>query len=359
LVAGDGGRIGGQYLKIDVAALPGSAGTPADLSYDRFMGPATMKSLGQVMDAVKSQEKGWPKGKGIQFTFSDRPEPAELTPATLADAVVIDSLINDWDVDQNLAVVGSLQADGSVAAVGAIPDRLDGAARANVARIVVPSKNELQVRDYLLAEGIRAFLGNQIFNVASFDEAKQVAMATSDANLKAAMDQFAAVQKTLVAGRGNVSWLRDPRVQATLQSILAKAPNHFSAQVLYDWGTSRKALMSFDGSADVIDRRASALIRAMHAKNDNLMLQVTRESVATDLAWLHYVHERLDPRTRPFADALIHFGDALGQVVASSGRPPPRVAGGARKALDAAKQQGNDEWAKMAEIRINMPPPEK
>ena len=161
----------GFFVRITASAMPGKPGVPAELGYDKFLGPLTMKSLDAVIKVASTLHKGWPRGENMQISFSNRPSPAELTAASLAEVLLIDSLLRDYDLEQNLGVIGILQQDGSVDPVEAIPERLSGAARAHAARVIVPEKNSRQVGDFLLSQGIPSFVGTQIFTAKSFNEA--------------------------------------------------------------------------------------------------------------------------------------------------------------------------------------------
>jgi hypothetical protein len=348
---GTGGEVG-KFVRITATALPGAPNTPDPLSYDKFLGPFTMKSLGTVLESVSTLHHGWPRGQKLQISFSERPAPVELNPATLADALLLDSMFRDWDIEQNFAAIGIIQPDGSIGAVEGIAERLTAAAQSRVARIVVPAKNYQQVADYLLAQGIQSFVGTQIFTAETFNEAGMASVAQLEGEVKEASILFGSAQRYLQAS-GAVSFLRDPRVQATLQKVLAGAPNHLSAKVLYEWGTGQHAVMSFDGSVAAIDRFAPELIRALRAKPE-LALATPRPAVVNNMANLKYVHERLDPRAKPYAEALLKFGDVL-QKSAGTVPPPKRLTGANQKDFEAARLAGTAEWTKMAQARMAEP----
>lgn len=348
-----GGEVA-RFVRITATALPGAANAPDPLGYDKFLGPLTMKSLGTVISAVGTLHHGWPRGQSLQLSFSARPSPVELNPATLADALLLDSMFRDWDIEQNFAVVGTIADDGTVGPVEGIPERLTAAAQARVARIVVPAKNYQQVADFLLAQGIESFVGTQIFTAENFNEAGMASVSEFAGEAKDAVVLFGAVQRTLMAARAaGAGILRDPRVQATLQKVLAGAPNHLSAKVLYEWGTGQHAVMSFDGSVSAIDRFGPDLIRALRAKPED-SLKTPRNAVTQNMAWLKFIHERLDPRARGYAEALLKFGDVL-QKVAGTVPPPKRLAGANQKDFEAARTAGMAEWTKMAQARMAEP----
>jgi hypothetical protein len=350
---GTGGEVA-KFVRITANALPGTANAPDPLGYDKFLGPLTMKSLGAVIGSVGTLHHGWPRGHNLQLSFSDRPSPVELNPATLADALLLDSMLRDWDIEPNFAVVGTISEDGAVGPVEGIPERLTAAAQARVARIVVPAKNYAQVADFLLAQGIESFVGTQIFTAETFNEAGMASVSQFEGEAKDAVVLFGAVQRTLQGARAmGASILRDPRVQATLQKVLAGAPNHLSAKVLYEWGTGQHAIMSFDGSVSAIDRFGPDLIRALRAKPED-SLKTPRNAVVQDLAWLKFIHERLDPRARGYAEALLKFGDVL-QKVSGTVPAPKRLNGANQKDFDAARKAGTDEWTKMAQARMAEP----
>jgi hypothetical protein len=352
-----GGAGYSQYVRITATAAAGEGGVPDSLGYDRFLGPLTMKSLGSIMQATTTVSKGWPKGQKIVLTFSEHPAPVELDAATLAGTLLLDSMIRDWDIEPTFAAIGSMRPNGEIEPVEAMSDRLYAAGRARVGRLAVPVKNEKQVADFLLSQGIAAFVGTQILTVANFEEAKRFAGTTLDDDTKEMLTLFGAVQRTLAAsGANGVALLRNERVQATLKQVLEKAPNHLSAKVLYDWGTGKRTAMSLDGSIDYIDRGAVDLIRAMRAKQAEA-LSVQKQALADNIARLRYVHERLDPQAQGYAMALLKLGDVIQRAVGMSSRAPSRLSPSLQKDFDTARSAAQEEWTKMAQARVNGPAP--
>ncbi len=347
---GPTGTLGSQFTRVTVSALPGAVGVPADLSYDKFLGPMTMKSLDQVMRATLAMQHGWPQGQKLQITFSDKPSPSELNPATLAAALALDSMLRNYDIDPSYAAIGWIQEDGTIEAVGSIPERMLGASRAQIARVVVPEKNYEQLSDYLLSQGMGAFVSTQVFTAKDFNEAGVLAVKNLDPKVLEVIKLFTSVQKTLAFARGNVGILRTEGTQNLLRTVLAAAPNHASAQILLDWGTGKKATMSFDGSVDVIDRRAVNSIRAFRAKTQDA-LKTKRDDLTQEIAVIRFVFDRLEPRARPYAGALARYADALEKILPASGKPPTKIPPTAEAALATAKQQAEDEWAKLAKVR--------
>jgi hypothetical protein len=349
-VHGPTGAIGSQFTRVTVSALPATAGVPADLGYDKFLGPMTMKSLDQVMRATLAMHHGWPQGTKLQITFSDKPSPSELNPATLAAALALDSMLRNYDLDPNYAAIGWLQEDGTVEAVGSIAERMLGASRAQVARVVVPEKNFDQLSDYLLGQGMGAFVSTQVFTVKDFNEAGVLAVKNLDPKVAEVIKLFTSLQKTLAYNQGNIGLLRTEATQNLLKSVLAAAPNHASAQILLDWGSGKKATMSFDGSVDVIDRRAATSIKAFRAKTQDA-LKIKRDDLTQEIATIRFVFERLEPRSRPYAGALARYADALQKNLPATGKPPTKIPAAAEAALAKAKQDAEDEWMKLAKVR--------
>jgi hypothetical protein len=131
--------------------------------------------------------------------------------------------------------------------------------------------------------------------------------------------------------------------------VLEAAPNHASARILLDWGTGKKETMSFDGSVDVIDRRAAGIIRAFRAKPQDA-LKEKKDAIALELATIRFVYERLEPRARPYAAALSRFGGILQPALGNTGKPV-KAAPAVETALATARTTAEDEWAKLAKVR--------
>jgi hypothetical protein len=354
------GGAGTQLVRLTATASPPAPSGVAAIAYDKFLGPLTMKSLGQVMNTTTALNHGWPRGRSVMLTYSEHPAPVELDVASLAGALALDSMIRDWDIEPTFAAVGSMHDKGEVAMVGAMTDRLYAAARFRVSRLVVPVKNEQQVADFLLSQGITAFVGTQIFTVTKLDDARPLAMTTLDDATKEIITLFGAVQRTLgAAGAGSVGLLRGEFVQGTLKKVLEKAPNHLSAKVLYDWGTGTRTTMSLDGSIDYIDRGAADILHSMRANKQQDALGINKQNLADNMARIKFVVSggRLDLQAQPYAVALYRLGEAVQRIIGMSSRPPNKLNATQQKDFDTARETAKAEWTKMAQARINSPAP--
>lgn len=344
----------GQFTTISGNAQPVDAGAAGEVAYERFLGPLTMKGLDAVMKSVQGLHGGWPRGQRVTLSFSERIAPVELEAATLPSALLLDSMIRDWDIDPSYAVIGMLKPDGSIEAVGAIAGRLDGAARARIARLAVPAGNEDQVADYLLSAGITAFVGTQVFTVKHYNDAGRLSLTKLDAQTAEAVTLFGSVQRTLAAmgPARSVGLLRDARVQATLEKVLAAAPTHLSARVLLDWGTGKRTQISLGGTMDAIDRYAATLLRGFRAKNPEA-IALPKDRVALEVTQLRRLRDRIDVQARPYLEALLRFGEALQKA-----QSPGGSSRAAQAALDTARAQTNEEWINVVRLRQSAPPQE-
>jgi hypothetical protein len=341
-----------KAVQITGTATPAAPGS-AVLAFDRLLGPLALPALNNLTACVRSLHRGWPQGQRVQLAFSERPTPAEVQPASLASVLLLDSMLRDWEPEPSYAPLGELKPDGSIGAVGGIAGRLSGAARAQMARVAVPEKNRAQVADYLLAEGIAAFVGTQVFTVNHYNDAGVLALTKLSPRTAGVVELFGSVQRTLI-GVGPAraeGMLHSEGVQTTLQRVLAEAPNHLSARVLFDWGTGQRTQISLDGSTDAIDRHANDLMSAFRAPNNNAF-KTPREKVTEDVNRLRVLRNRVDPRAQPWADALLRFGEALQKAQASGGRSLSK-AGDA--ALAAAREQGSAEWSKLVQMKLSAP----
>lgn len=342
-----------QSVLLTGTATPAAPGTSAVLAFDRFLGPLAIPALNNLAASVRALHRGWPQGQRIQLAFSERPTPAEVQPASLASALLLDSMLRDWEPEASYAPLGELKPDGSIGAVGGLAGRLGGAARARMARVAVPEKSRAQVADYLLAEGIAAFVGTQVFTVNHYNDAGVLALTKLDPRTAKVVELFGTVQRTLI-GVGPAraeGMLQGEGTQSTLQRVLTEAPNHLSARVLLDWGTGQRTQISLDGSTEAIDRHADDLMRAFRAPNNDAF-KTPREKVAEDVTRLRVLRHRVDPRAQPWADALLHFGEALQKAQSSGGRSLSKAAD---TALTTTRDLGKAEWSKLVQAKLSTP----
>jgi hypothetical protein len=105
-------------------------------------------------------------------------------------------------------------------------------------------------------------------------------------------------------------------------------------------------MLSLGGSIDGIDSGAAGLVEAIRSSTpgDNTLLKT--DTIADNLFKLRSLRPRIDPRIRPYTDAVIRFGE----VVREAFLHPPISQTGKNEVgtkIDLAAHQAGEEWNKL------------
>lgn len=170
----------------------------------------------------------------------------------------------------------------------------------------IPSKNAIHATDLVLTEGLKPFLGIQVFSLTKFDDALSVARADKAADVAAAISDFTGVAK--VAAR-NPQSLRAPDSIARLKSILQRAPGHLSAAILLQYATDKlPGSLSPSGSLSELDQAIGDLNTAISGD-----LAATNKldsgQIARARSGLQRLRPLADSRVRPLVDAWVEWGN--------------------------------------------------
>jgi len=160
----------------------------------------------------------------IELSFEDKYTPKDGGSLGLASALVLSSLLDDFDIDPGLAVTGDISADGSVRSVGAIAAKLDGAEYSRCKFAIIPHENIDSVSTVLINGDSHLFKNVQVFSASSYNEALDVARMEKSEDVKKAVEAFDRIKQE--------GFTRDS--VPALEQVLEWAPNHVSAQAMID-----------------------------------------------------------------------------------------------------------------------------
>jgi predicted ATP-dependent protease len=141
----------------------------------------------------------------------------------VVSALLCDSILSGDKIDEGFAATGDMTAAGEVRPIGGLAGKIRGAIKKKCTLLGAPKANEASVNDLLLIEGIEPLYQIQIFTIATFDEARAVAMKERSSDMQKAIDEFAMVQTAL---HKDEKFLNNARVREKLRNIVKRAPNH-------------------------------------------------------------------------------------------------------------------------------------
>lgn len=254
------------------------------------------------MFSLKSVEI--PNSNSIEISFEEGYSGGDGPSGVLSCALLVDALVNDTALDPECAIIGDLNADGSIQPIFYIRERLEAIQNADEGGTIklmgIPAKNASSLGDILLLDGIDPIFETQIFTLDSFDEAKRVAVASDfrSAEIQEAIELFAEVQSVLRRS-SSLALLRNQQVKDRLSRVLELAPNHASAKLLLLRGMDRHPRrLTLSGSLDEMLHAYVYLDRGKSPKYDSLQTAVTS---------LGKARSAFDPRSLEWLDSIIQY----------------------------------------------------
>jgi hypothetical protein len=219
---------------------------------------------------------------------------------TCALLLILSLILSGKEIESGFAATGDMTAAGDVRSVGGVRSKISGAIRKKCSHIGVPKGNEATLSDSYLLDGLEPLYSIQVFTIATFDEASDIAYQNHPENVQKSMSQFSEVQKVLQRQEGYVF---NNKVREKLREIVKLTPNHLSARLLLLHSLKRgPKLLSLEGSISGINKsgdKLSAMLKDQSwledGGNDDVLFKFQSE--------LARLRPMLDKRTLTYADA--------------------------------------------------------
>lgn len=357
-----GQGVAGAAAKLSAMALPIDPQASTEVKFNVPVGPMMQTALAEVVKCLQLRNKGWPRGHRIELAFEDKFVPKDGPSAAVACALLLESMIGNWDIDPTIAVTGDLNADGSVQPIGGVSGKIRGATKAGCLRVAVPIKNARAVGDVLLAEGPETLARIEIFSIATLDSAIALARSPSSetsaakpattapatgpsqsqgpgaatvTGTAAPRQLFQDVRRSLFPGnKWNLAGLRDRSVMAKLQEVFRLQPNDLSAgYLLAVANNTAPAKLTLRGSIETMDQVAEALVIAIKNKELSSVPKIGKDTLGDCVFKLRRSRARMDTRVLPAVDSLTRFGEVLRAIQ----NQPPRSQGKAQDMIDEVR----------------------
>lgn len=309
-------KLAGSASVLSISALPLQGDAAATIAFNQDVGQTMGKALREVARYVALRHGGWPRAQEMQLSFEDKYGAKDGPSAATACALLLDSLFTGAKLDPRFAVTGDLNADGSIQPIGGVQAKLRGATRLKCELLGIPAKNAAQATDIALTEGLKPFTDIQVFTLSKFDEALALGRADKAADLSAAIGDFDELMKST---KGDPRALRTPDSGEKLRSVLKRAPNHFSAQVLLLAASGKlPKTLSPAGTLSEVDQAVGDLKTAIGGDltaNTNL----NSGQITAARSGLTKLRTLADPRVRPLLDAWADWGNLADTLVRGGG----------------------------------------
>ena len=238
----------------------------------------------------------------LEFSFADKHSPKDGPSAAVAMTLMTDSILSGKELDQGLAITGDMTAVGGVQPVGAVPSKVKAAIRKECTHVGIPSKNERDIEDHCLLDGLSTLYEIQIFSISEFEQAAAIGYAEKSSETEEAMAEFGMVMKAL---KKNPKYLYNAKVKEKLVRVTELMPNHFSAGLLLRHATKKMTKkLSVGGSMDAIDEVYTELLELSDSKG------IDPDAIYQFSKSLRKIKRVMDHRVRYYYDSVYELADA-------------------------------------------------
>lgn len=297
----DGSHVGAAS-QMNATAVPNKDENAFGVRFNQQVGKMMTAATAEVEKLMRVRHpKSLPTGHVIEFAFADKHSPKDGPSAAVACALMAESIITGVELDPGFAVSGDLTATGEVRPVGGVAAKVSGASRKDCKIFAVPKANRSSISDLYVIDGLESIAGIQIILVETFDEAADLAKADKSAEIQAALDDFAMVQKAVDR---NPKTSSHPKVVEKLKSILKAIPNHESARLIALHGSGRGPdKLSLVGSLNQIQNGAAQLSQTLN--DGSYANHGMADPLWDNVSHLKDLRDAVDPRTRPYLDTFL------------------------------------------------------
>lgn len=313
-----GGALAGSASTVNATALREPGQKDLLFTFNQDVGPMMNGCLTEVIKFLRvryAEEPGKiPDGYRIELGFQDKYVPKDGPSAATLFTLVLDSLFNGDELDDEFACTGDITADGQVQKIGGTAAKIRGATKRGCKIVGIPVDNGKEVADVLLLDGIQQLLDIQIFTMKDFDEAYAISREEKSSEVQKTLDTFSEVVKVIVAkGDKGEELLKNAEVQKRLQGVIDQMPNHISAQLLlaHGRGESPKTL-SVGGTLSQIEIASSGVLRKLGRlmyfddEDDEVEVDDDDQKEAKEaLASLKELSKQIDPRLEDYHKSII------------------------------------------------------
>ena len=326
VTTGLGQRMGSaQDIIATVEAGSSNKGTSCDILGD--VAKDTKISMQEAERLLRLRHPAWPPGHRVRFSYGDKYTKQAGGSAGGAFSVLLQSLLEGFQIDPGFAMTGDVTVDGKIRVVGAVAEKIRGATLERCSVVAIPLANRESLNDMAILYSPSMLWSIQILSISTLDDAAAVARLDRTPNLANALSLFYQVQRGL-GPNAPAGYLRNQETYQALQQVLQLAPNHLSAEFMLRMASNQLPVtLSLSSSMEEI-WAASTLMRGYllddktpdPKKNTRYHIErLPAEAIKTALDRLLWLDTRLHPKTRDFKNAMYDFIQSLDYLRRQSG----------------------------------------
>ncbi len=306
-------RFAGKASQMNATATPFRSRKEMKVGFNQSVGSDMHSALGEVIKYLRLRHEALPHNYKVEIAFEEQYIPKDGPSAAVACALLLESMIKDLELDDEFAVTGDMNADGTVQPVGGITGKLRGAAARDCNVVAIPAQNARVISDMLIMEGPAPLTRIQIFSLKNFDQALALGVRHElrSEDIRSSIETFEEVRKLLIQPNG-MRYLKNSHVQARLRECLELTPNHLSARhlLMASVGKTPKRL-SLSGSLEYVDRSAEPLLRVLRQGSFDKRGGLEEDEFADSASALRRIRTKLDTRVVKICDSIVEYSEHL------------------------------------------------
>ena len=270
---------------------------------DEETGMDMKRSLSNAEMALHNRFPTLYKNDNVVVSFARRESQKDGNSAGVAFTLLLYSLYEGIDLDDDCAVTGVIMPSLIVKAVGGVPSKVRGAHIQGLKYAVIPEENRETVGDMTLLYELKTIWKTQIFTAEKFTDVLAIARKDKDAKTQEAIRRFSAIADILDKGNKAIKKNRSFLIKE-LEEVVKLKPNHESAQVLLRFFKGqRPKRLSLNGSADLLFMVVDRVLRISVSE----AYKTSEEAFKYNRNFLLRSTKKLDPITAKFTSKLSSY----------------------------------------------------
>lgn len=301
----DGGLSLGRTSEVVLTANRGNSPRPLAVRFVETVGAQMTMATDEALRYLRLTYANWDADRA-EITFEDKYEKHDGGSIGTAVGVLVESVIQGFQVDPRLAITGDVSANGKVRAIGGVAAKVAGATAGKCDLVVIPIDNLDQLADDVLYNGPSVVTGIQVLGVTDLADAVATVRSDRDPKLARAIQLFADFQR---ACRASPAYAMRKEAAGQLREVLGLAPHHLSAQLLLDRNLGRAPMKLSPAASDYYTALAvRPVLPALEEQSARAGLRrMPSGAVRSGLADLRKLRPLADPKIRPQIDAWTRF----------------------------------------------------
>jgi Lon protease (S16) C-terminal proteolytic domain len=304
----DSGMMIGRTSEVVLTATRSDKSKLVNVQFVTPIGSEMKLARDEALRFIRVAYPNWNVDKA-EISFEDKYSNHDGGSIGAAVATMVLSVIQGFEIDQNVAITGDISANGKVRAIGGVSAKLHGATASKCTVAAIPLENEGQLVDAVVYNGSSLVSDIQVIGISNLNDAIATVRVDRDDKLKQAIELFGKVQKM---AKDKPNYLKSEDTIALLKQVLDLVPRHLSAKILLAMAQSKQPkTLSATASQYYTAVAVRPMLIILKERADSKQAhQVPSAAVQAGLADLRKLRPMSDQNVRPLIDAWARFIEA-------------------------------------------------